>query len=124
MMAQSAITSRVRRKLGSYLLYAVLAVALTVAGLTLWKAHHLRRAEETTAELRRLGFYVRESCETDPRWVRIARAVGLSTSLGLFERTSYEVKITDTCDAAGALRLAARLPDLVVLGIGYAPNFD
>jgi hypothetical protein len=122
-MAQLAIASGVRRKLGSYPLYAVLGVALTVAGLTLWKAHRLRRAEETTAELRRLGFYVIDHSATDPRWMRIARAAGLSTSLGFFERKWYEVRIQGTRDAAGALRLAARLPDLVILHICDAPNF-
>src|SRR5262249_53901138 len=96
----------------------------TMAGLTLWKAHRRRLAEETTTELRRIGVHAKETYVTDPRWLRFARAVGLSSATSLFERTTYKVRIEDNHDAAEALRLAARLPGLVELRVLNAPNFD
>src|SRR5207302_515906 len=123
-MAQFTISRRLRRKLGSFFLYAVLAVALTAVGLTLRTAHCLRQAEETTTELRRLGAGVRETLQTDGRWLRFARTLGISPGIGLFDWTTYGVNIDDVRDTGDALRVAARLPELVALDIRNAPNFD
>jgi hypothetical protein len=118
------IAPKRRRRLGTYLLCGLIAVALTAVALTLWKAHRLRLVEESTAELRRLGVHVGETLQTDARWLSFARAVGLSSAIGLFDRTTYDVNIENTHDAAEALRWAARLPDLVGLRVHNAPNFD
>jgi hypothetical protein len=115
---------RLPRRLRTYLPYSLIAVALTAVALTLWKAHRLRLVEESTAELRRLGIHVGETNQTDARWLSFARAVGLSSTIGLFERITYDVNIEDTRDAAEALRWAARLPDLVGVRVHNAPNFD
>ena len=115
---------KLRRRLGTYLLCGLIAVALTAVALTLWKAHRLRLTEESTAELRRLGVHVGETNQTDARWLSFARAVGLSSTIGLFERTTYDVNIEDTRNAAEALRWAARLPELVGVRVHNAPNFD
>ena len=115
---------KLRRRLGTYLLCGLITFALTGVALTLWKAHRLRLAEESTAELRRLGVHVGETNQTDSRWLSFARAVGLSSTIGLFERTTYDVDIEDTRDAAEALRWAARLPGLVGVRVHNAQNFD
>jgi hypothetical protein len=115
---------RLRRRVGTYLLFSLIAAALIAVALTLWNAHRLRLTEEITAELRRLGVHVAETIETDARWASFTRAVGLSSGIGLFERTAYDVRISGTPDAAEAFRSAARLPDLVVVRVLNAPNFD
>jgi hypothetical protein len=115
---------KLRRRLRTFLLCGLIAVAVTAVALTLRKAHRLRLVEESTAELRRLGVHAGETNQTDARWLSFARAVGLSSAIGLFERTTYDVNIEDNRDAAEALRWAARLPDLVGVRVHNAPNFD
>jgi len=115
--------------LRNYLLYATLAVALTVVGLTLRSAYRIRQTEEAVAELRRLAVNVTETYETDEFWRTFARAVGLSTNNELFERSVYTVTIdgerlsTDTLHQA-ALRAATRLPDLIDLRISNVAEVD
>jgi hypothetical protein len=120
---------RPRRKLRTYLHYALLAVALTAVGLTLRSAHRIRQTEEAVAELRQLGVSVSDTFETDEFWRTFTRSVGLSPNNGLFERAVYTVKIdggrlgSDALRAA-ALRAAVRLPDLIDLRISNVADID
>lgn len=116
-------TRRPRRRLWNNLLYGVLTVALTTVALTLWSAHRIRQAEEAVTDLRRLGVHVSETLETNDFWLRFARAVGVSSDNGLFERSVYAVTLDAPAAPADALRAAARLPGLS-LRIRNTPDVD
>lgn len=118
------IAPKVRRRLGTYLFYGLIAIALTAAGLTLRSEYRILQAEETVYQLRQLGADVSESYEVEEWWKTFTRAVGVSTSNRLFARTNWAVTIDASSAAGEALRVAAQHPYLTALDIRHAPDFD
>jgi hypothetical protein len=111
-----------RRKIENIVLTGFLAVVLTAVGMTLRYIHGYWRDAEACRQLRDSGAHVSEHYEVSAWWANLARTMGLGTNG--FERTTFAVRLIAPTDSAHALRTAARLSDLVELGIYNAPDVD
>jgi hypothetical protein len=114
--------SRSRRRIENFALIGLLAVVLTAVGMTLHYVHSYWQDVEACSQLQELGAQVGEHYEVSTWWQNLARTVGLSPTG--FERTTYAVRLHSPSAAAEALRTAARLSELVELGIYNAQDVD
>src|SRR5207249_5954125 len=106
---------RSRRRIENFALFGLLAVVLMAAGMTLRYVHSYWQDVEACRQLHELGAHVGEHYEVSTWWLNFARTVGLSPTG--FERTTFAVQLHSPRAAADALRAAARLSDLIELGI-------
>jgi hypothetical protein len=111
-----------RRRLLICVVYGLFAVALTFFGMALRFDYRTWQASEAASVLRQLGAHVTEGYDIDDRWVTFARAVGLSTTSRVFERTHCTVRIDGSPTAVEAVRATARRPDLIALEVRNAPD--
>jgi hypothetical protein len=111
-----------RRRLENFALTGFLAVVLTAVGMTLHYVHSYWQDVEACRQLHDLGAHVGERYEVSAWWQSLARTVGLSPTG--FERMTYAVRLHSPSAAADALRTAARLSELVELGIYNAQDVD